>query len=98
MKFLSEAVAFHKHCEEKEPPEEEEVISYSSEEKLSDAKEQLQQLLGEPMGLLGLDSFKDRYTSHLYIFDLRYKDALDIFITFLCLLITNSLHCGLYHL
>ena len=36
LNFLAEAFAFHKHCEEKEPPEEE-VFSYSLEEELSDA-------------------------------------------------------------
>ena len=41
MKLLAEAVAFHKHREEKEPPEEDEVISYSSKEELTDAEEQL---------------------------------------------------------
>ena len=46
VKFLAEAVFFHKHCEEQKPPDEEEFLilrnSYSS-------KEQLQRLLGEPM-------------------------------------------------
>ena len=48
MKFLSETVAFQIHREEKEFPEEEEFFSYSSEEELSDAEQQLQQLLGKP--------------------------------------------------
>ena len=53
VKFLAEAVVFHKHCEEQEPPDEkEEVTSYSSEEDY-DAKEEcrltlLHQLTGDP--------------------------------------------------
>ena len=53
VKFLADAVVFHKHREEQKPPDEEEdeedSYSYSSEEELSDAEEQLQRLLGEPM-------------------------------------------------
>ena len=53
VKFPAEAVVFHKHREEQKPPDEEEFLvlqnSYSSEEELSDAEEQLQRLLGEPM-------------------------------------------------
>ena len=60
VKFLAEAVVFHKHHEEQKPPDEEEdeedeeeflvlCDSYSSEEELSDAEEQLQRLIGEPM-------------------------------------------------
>ena len=43
VKFLAEAVVFHKHREEQKPPEEEEedeeFTSYSSKEELSDAQE-----------------------------------------------------------
>ena len=60
VRFLAEAVVFYKHCEEQKPPDEKEdeedeeeflVLrdSYSSEEELSDAEEQLQRLLGETM-------------------------------------------------
>ena len=58
MKFLAEAVVFQKHCEEQKPPDEEEDEEdeflflrdpYSSKEELSDAEDQLQRLLGEPM-------------------------------------------------
>ena len=49
VKFLAEAVVFHKHREEQKPPDkeedEEELLvfrnSYSSKEELSDAEEQL---------------------------------------------------------
>ena len=46
MKFLAEAVVFHKHREEQEPPEEE-VTSYSSEEEQC-CLTVLHQLIGEP--------------------------------------------------
>ena len=40
VKFLAEAVVFHKHREEQKPPEEgKEFTSYSSKEDLSDAEE-----------------------------------------------------------
>ena len=42
MKFLAEAVAFHKHCEDRESLEED-----PSEEDLSDAGQKQQQLMGD---------------------------------------------------
>ena len=67
MKFLAEAVAFHKHREEREHPEEEEVFSNSSEEEPSDAEQQLnfliKTLLERKHFLLKIIFMKEAYIS-----------------------------------